>query len=223
MNREDQFASVIEMVYDACMRTCDPGAFDGNVESDNFYEESPNVETQRFYDMLNNANELIYEGATESRLSIAIRLLAARTNWHVTKKCLDYFIQMLIDVVPKHNCIPKNYFEAKKIVSSLGLKAEKIDCCEDGCMLYYKADDQLAECKFCHCSRYLPHKGGTGRHESVPVKRMFYWSLIPRLQRLYASMETVKQMRWHLKIEYMTVFCDIHLMEKHGNTLTMYI
>jgi len=37
MNHEDQFASVTEMVYDACMRTCDPGAFDDNVESGNFY------------------------------------------------------------------------------------------------------------------------------------------------------------------------------------------
>jgi len=42
---------------------------------------------------------------------------------------------MFVDVAPKDNCIPKNYYEEKKIVSSLGLKVEKIDCCEGGCML----------------------------------------------------------------------------------------
>ena len=26
-----------------------------------------------------------------------------------------------------------------------------------------------------------------------------------------------------MKIEDMMVFCDIHMMEKHGNTLTMYV
>jgi len=64
-------------------------------------------------------------------------------------------------------------------------------------MLYYKVDDQLTECKFCHCSRYLPYKGGTWRHKNVLVKRMFYLPQIPRLQRLHASMETAKPMRWH--------------------------
>jgi len=70
--------------------------------------------------MLNNENEPIYEGATESRLSIVIRLLAVRTNWHVTEKCLDYFIQMFADVTPKHNSIPKNYYEEKKLCQVLG-------------------------------------------------------------------------------------------------------
>jgi len=32
------------------------------------------------------------------------------------------------------------------------------------------------------------------------MKRMFYLPIIPRLQRLYASMESAKQMRWHTLI-----------------------
>ena len=82
-------------------------------------------------------------------------------------------------------------------MSNLGLNVKRIDCCEDGCMLYYKADDQLTKCKFYHRSRYLPHKGGTRRHKSVLVKKMFYLPLIHILQRLYASLETTKQMKWH--------------------------
>jgi len=70
--------------------------------------------------MLGSTKEPIYDGATESRLSITIRLLAATTNWHTTEKCLDYFIQMLVDVAQKDNCIPENYYEAEKVVSTLG-------------------------------------------------------------------------------------------------------
>ena len=93
---------------------------------------------------------------------------------------------MLIDVAPKNNCIPKNYYEVKKVVSTLGLKTEKIDCCEAGCMLYYKEDIDLTECKFCHLPRYLPPKGQQGRYNNIPKKRMFYLPIIPRLQRHYA-------------------------------------
>jgi len=63
--------------------------------------------------MLAGASKSIYEGAIESWLTIVIRLLAIRTNWHVPEKYLDHFTQILVDVAPKDNCIPKNYYEAK--------------------------------------------------------------------------------------------------------------
>ena len=39
------------------------------------------------------------------------------------------------------------------------------------------------------------------RRVNVPYKKMFSFPLTPRLQRLYASMETTKFMRWHAKHE----------------------
>jgi len=112
------------MVYDAYMQEANiTSHYDHMDNNDEYVEESHNAEAQRFYDMLATANEPIYDGATESKLSVAIRLLVARTNWHTPKKCLDHFIKLLVDVAPKDNFIPKNYYEAKKIVSSLGLKA----------------------------------------------------------------------------------------------------
>jgi len=45
---------------------------------------------------------------------------------------------MINDVALTQNHIPKNYYETKKVGSSLGLEVEKIDCCEGGCMLYYR-------------------------------------------------------------------------------------
>jgi len=52
---------------------------------------------------------------------------------------------------PTGNLIPKNFYRVKKLVTKLGLTAKKIDCCVDGCMLFYTDEEmQLKECKFCH-------------------------------------------------------------------------
>jgi len=52
--------------------------------------------------------------------------------------------------------LPKNYYDAKRLVSKLGLTARRIDCCIQGCMLFYdneygKNDGALIHCKFCEC------------------------------------------------------------------------
>ena len=147
-------------------------------------DESPNEDAQRFYDMLISANEPIYEGAKVSKLSIAVRLLAAQANWHCPQKFLDYFIQMLVDVAPVNSSIPSNYYQAKKLVAKLGLDYVTIYCCPKGYMLYYKEDSFLKECKICHAKRYKPRKGEMGNYKDIPEKRMFYLPIIPRLQRL---------------------------------------
>ena len=43
-------------------------------------DEGPNPECRRFYNMLMDANKPIYEGCSESTLSLLVRLLAARSN-----------------------------------------------------------------------------------------------------------------------------------------------
>jgi len=86
---------------------------------------------------------------------------------HVIEKCLDYFIQMLVHVTSKDNCIPKNYYEDHNVISFVDLKAQKIYCCEVGYMLDYKDDEYLTKCKFCHFPRYLPLKAESGRYKNV--------------------------------------------------------
>jgi len=125
-----QFQSVTVVAYDAYMQVADITTHYEHVENQGMHEgESPNSEAQKFYDMLASANELVFAGAAESRLSIAIRLLANRMNWHTTQKALDDFMQLVLNIAPRENSIPKNYYEVKKIVSTLGLKSVKIDCC----------------------------------------------------------------------------------------------
>ncbi|GAU42074.1 hypothetical protein TSUD_326520 [Trifolium subterraneum] len=108
----------------------------GNVGNNN--EEPPNKDTQDFYDLLTSVNQPLYEGASKSKISICVKLMACKTNWNVPQKCLDFFASMLIDVCPSKDSLPTNFYQAEQMVSMLGLKSQKIDCCANGCMLYYK-------------------------------------------------------------------------------------
>ena len=132
--------------------------------------------------MLMAANQPIYEGCSESTLSLSVKLLAARSNWKVPQKCVDYFALMFIDVAPSKGLVPKNCYQATKLASKLGMKVEAIDCCEDGCMMFYKEDSNLIACKFCNKSRFEAKRHGVGRFKNVPMKIMLYFPITPMLK-----------------------------------------
>ncbi|XP_058776694.1 uncharacterized protein LOC131651025 [Vicia villosa] len=99
--------------------------------------------------------------------------------------------------------MPTSYYDVKRLVSKLGLEVKKIDCCIRGCMLFYDNefgtnDGELEECKFCESPRYLvSSKGVNQRQNRIAAKSMFYLPIIPRLQRMFASMHSASQMAWH--------------------------
>jgi len=165
-------------------------------------EESPNDFTQRFYNLLVEANEPVFEGVIESKLLVCIKLLSLKSNWNISNQALDNIAKLILDLTPPNNSLPKNYYEAKRLVSKLGLESKKIDCCMNGCMLFYdndngKNDASLLQCKFCGHPRYCALHGGQRQKKPIPLKSMFYLPIIPRLQRMFASNRTTQHMTWH--------------------------
>lgn len=161
-----------------------------------------NEEAQRFYTLLHETNKPLFEGSTESMLSTCVRLLGARANHNATEELVSYMVKLMLDTSPIRSRLPSSYYEAKQLVSKLGLSAKRIDCCVKGCMLFYdnefgKTDGALTECSVCGEPRYRLGRRGTTASNSVPRKTMFYLSIVTRLQRLYASMQTAPQMTWH--------------------------
>ena len=75
MEYEENFNLISEMVEDAFgvnVTYDEPGDFDG--------EEFPNEEAQRFYQLLNEMNTSLFEGSSDSKLSMCVRLLAVKSN-----------------------------------------------------------------------------------------------------------------------------------------------
>jgi hypothetical protein len=62
-------------------------------------------------------------------------------------------------------------------------------------MLYYLENVEMTECMTCGHSGYKPR---TGRRKTlVAYKKLGYFPITPRLQRLFMSPRTVKHMTWH--------------------------
>jgi hypothetical protein len=192
----DNFGQMENMVGDALGVNL---SYEGGGEE----EVIPNEKALKFYAMMEEVNKPLFEGSFDSKLSMCVRLLAAKSNWNVPEDCLEFFSKMMLDATPVKDNLPTSYYDAKRLVSKLGLEVKKIDCCVQGCMLFYNNefginDGALNECKFCNLPRYRVRNSEVDRKQkSVAVKSMFYLPLIPRLQRLFASMQTASQMTWH--------------------------
>jgi hypothetical protein len=157
-------------------------------------EEPPNREAKVFYDLLESAQRPLWDGCdTHSELSMAVKMLSIKVEGNISQQSFDEILQVMKEGMLKDNLLVPNFYRAKKLVSKLGMESKQIDCCTNGCMLYYKEDQMEKECRFCHAPRYKVGKGG----KEVPLKRMHYLPLTPRLKRLYASANSARHMKWH--------------------------
>ena len=153
-------------------------------------EEPPNSEAQKFFDMLNATQQPLWKGCeNHSEFSCAVRMLSIKSDYNVSHECFNAFAQLMREICPPDNLVPQDFYRAKKLVSKLGLASQKIDCCQNGCMIYYGKEMNEKTCKFCGSPRY--------KKKEIPFKRMHYLPLIPRLQRLYSSMSSAPHMKWH--------------------------
>lgn len=146
-------------------------------------EESPNMGASRFFKMLNSAQNPLWHRCEYSELSVVVRMRSIKSENNMPHSCFNAMTQLLKETSSPDNKIPLDYYRAKKLVSGLGLTSQKINCCVNGCMLYYKADKEMTECKFCKEPHYKKRVGKKGK-KKIPHKTMHYLPLIPRLQRL---------------------------------------
>ncbi|GAU34021.1 hypothetical protein TSUD_393670 [Trifolium subterraneum] len=146
-----------------------------NEEDEYDGDQLPNANAQRFFNLLKDTNEP-----------------------------MDAIAKLVLDTTPifARSDLPQTYYEAKQLVSKLGLGVKRIHCCINGCMLFYNefgvSDDDLVQCKFCQEPRYRQTKNlRSNRGKPIPRKAMFYLPIVSRLQRLYASLQTARKMTWH--------------------------
>jgi hypothetical protein len=107
------------------------------------------------------------------------------------------------------------------MMKPIGLGYQKIDICPNFCMLYYLENVELTECMTCGHSRYKPK---TGRGKTlVAYKKLRYFPITLRLQRLFMSPRTAKHMTWH-QSHHAVHGVMVHPSDgKHGNTLIVCI
>lgn len=99
-----------------------------------------------------------------------------------TSELLRYLSE---DLLPEGNKLPRRYYATAKTIRKLGMNYNNIHACPDGCVLYEGDHAELNACPKCSKSRWME---GTN---SVPSKVIRHFPLIPRLKRMWRSLEIV--------------------------------
>jgi len=113
----------------------------------------------------------------------------------LSKVGYDKIIEWARSILPERNKLKENFYAAKSMMKPLGLGYQKFNMCPNFCMLYYLENAELTECMTYEHSRYKPR---TGRGKTlVAYKKLRYFSITPRLQRLFMSSRIAEHMTWH--------------------------
>ncbi|GKA09433.1 hypothetical protein Tco_0688764 [Tanacetum coccineum] len=91
--------------------------------------------------------------------------------------------------------LPPSYYEIKKTFKTIGLGYKSIHACVNDCFLF--RGDNNKDVYFCPVCKTSIWKDSNTPGKKVPKKVLRYFLIIPRLQRLYKSSHTAKEMTWH--------------------------
>ncbi|KAL4281757.1 hypothetical protein GQ457_03G020570 [Hibiscus cannabinus] len=166
-------------------------------------DEEPNEEAAKFYRLLNEMNEQLYEGSKHSKLSFCVQLFHLKCMGGWTGNSFTQLLEFLREMFPFAK-IPQSGADMKKMIKDLGLGYDKIHSCPNDCMLYWGDRTNQESCHVCGQSRWTNRDVENVNADEVearsrlkPVKVLRYFPLIPRVQRLFMSSKTAESMRWH--------------------------
>jgi hypothetical protein len=168
----------------------------GNVSQCPIVEEEPNADAVRFFYLLKDSNEPLWDGCTNhSKLSAVAQVFTIKSDHRLSEVGHDKIIEWARSILPEGNRLKENFYAVKSMMKPLGLGYQKINMCPNFCMLYYLENAEMTECMTCGHSHYKPK---TSRGKTIMAyKKLRYFPITPRLQRLFMLPRTVEYMTWH--------------------------
>jgi hypothetical protein len=165
----------------------------GNVSQCPIIEEEPNADAAKFFYLLKDSNEPLWDGCTNhSKLSVVAHVFTIKSDHGLSEAGYDKIIEWARSILPEGNRLKENFYAANSMMKPLCLGYQKIDMCPNFCMLYYLENAEITECMICGHSRYKP---STSRGKTlVAYKKLRYFPITPRLQRLFISLRTAEHM-----------------------------
>ncbi|GJY81129.1 hypothetical protein Tco_0493880 [Tanacetum coccineum] len=159
----------------------------------------PNKATRNeFEELYFSANEVLYPGCDHvTRLDFMAKFTYFKVKGKLTDSIFNEMLEWLQYALPesKGYKFPPSYYAIKKTFKTIGLGYESIHACEHDCCLFRgEVNKDLQFCPVCNTSRW---KDSDTPGKKVPRKVLYYFPIIPRLQRLYKSRHTATDMNWH--------------------------
>jgi hypothetical protein len=126
----------------------------------------------------------------DTRLKVTLQALQMKAKYKWTGVSFNDHMKAWHDLLPKGNICPTSIEEASKIVFPFDFPHVKYHACINDCFSYPANDVPKTKCPVCDADQY---KRGKKAHRKV----VWYFLLIPRVQRYFANRKEAKLMRWH--------------------------
>lgn len=136
--------------------------FDGSNQHNMGFDKK----TKEFFSLLKEAKHELYPGSTYSLLSFLVCLLHLKCLNGWSNKSFSMLLELLKDVLPEGETLPKSFYDSKNIVKDLGLEYKTIRACPNDCMIYWNETKDRTSCKFFKAPRYKQFKGALGNSSS---------------------------------------------------------
>jgi len=91
------------------------------------------------YDTLQTGSKKpLYLGCKNSLtlLSAVLSLVNVKARYVWSDKSFTSLLQVVHNMLPRENTLPKSYYQAKKILCLMGMEYQKIHACLNDCILY---------------------------------------------------------------------------------------
>ena len=189
-----------------CIEDCDADAGVGDMLDDYHEvhfdegrrEEEPEATAKAYCDMLSATQQPLHGHTKVSKLDDIARLMAMKSQFNLDRDAFDVLLIVIGSLLLEGHILPKSMYEAQKLLRALKMPYEQIHAYPNGCILFRK---EHAEAKYypkCKSSRFVEVDSGDGqkRQLAVPGKVLRYLPPIPRIQRLFMTEESAKQMTW---------------------------
>lgn len=178
--------------YDLFGMLNDVSGFQGQTEAAPDNSES---DASKFFQLFDQLKQELYPGCEKlSSFLFLVKLMHIKSLNGWSNKSFDMLLQLLKEAFPEGSNIPVSTYDAKSKLKDLGLGYELIHVCKYDCALFWKEHKNATNCPVCGEPRY---KYDEKKRKNVPHKILRYFSLIPRLKRLFMSKHTAADMRWH--------------------------
>ncbi|GJZ50049.1 putative transposon, En/Spm-like protein [Tanacetum coccineum] len=165
-----------------------------NATTDNFDVD----DLVKFQELLLDAEKPLYEGCPDfTKLSAIVKLLNLKGKYGASDKFFTELLGLIKKMLPAGNEMVEKTYQAKKVMRLMGSGYKKIHVCINNCLLYWKNDKDLTACRTCGTSRWKVDNKTKKVYENIPAKVMWYFPIIPRLQRLFKIESISEDLRWH--------------------------
>ena len=125
--------------------------------------EDPREATAKaYYDMLSSAQKPFHDHTDVSQLDAIRCLMALKCQLGISRGGFDDLLTNFGSLLLAGHNLPRNLYEAQKLLRALKMPYEQIHACLNGCILFRKDYADAKYCPKCKSSRYLEVDSGDG-------------------------------------------------------------